>query len=167
MIHKFQLIDRVFMTVTEKGSTLTIRSAKKEDSGQYMCQVPNGQLDPQKLIHTVSNHGLDEEDRKLKKTSDSISLLLKLRPSQTHHQHHQIANNNRYPKNTIYKNIIANAAMTNFVSVITIYNFDPSHTLFCPIFKSKWYFRLNSYLLGPLALLQTESRFGFFIIKLK
>ena len=54
----------VFMTVTEKGSTLTIRSAKKEDSGQYMCQVPNGQLDPQKLIHTVSNHGLDEEDRK-------------------------------------------------------------------------------------------------------
>ena len=132
-----------------------------------MCQVPNGQLDPQKLIHTVSNHGLDEEDRKLKKTSDSISLLLKLRPSQTHHQHHQIANNNRYPKNTIYKNIIANAAMTNFVSVITLYNFDPSHTLFCPIFKSKWYFRLRSYLLGPLALLQTESRFGFFIIKLK
>ena len=72
-----------------------------------------------------------------------------------------------YPKNTIYKNIIANAARTNFVSVITLYNFDPSHTLFCPIFKSKWYFRLRSYLLGPLALLQTESRFGFFIIKLK
>ena len=67
MIHKFQLIDRVFMTVTEKGSTLTIRSAKKEDSGQYMCQVPNGQLDPQKLIHTVSNHGLNDEDRKYKR----------------------------------------------------------------------------------------------------
>ena len=53
MIHTFQLIDRVFMSVTEKGSTLTIRSAKKEDSGQYMCQVPNGQLDPQELIHTI------------------------------------------------------------------------------------------------------------------
>ena len=67
MIHKFQLIDRVFMSVTEKGSTLTIRSAKKEDSGQYMCQVLNGQLDPLKLIHTVSNHGLDDEDPKYKR----------------------------------------------------------------------------------------------------
>jgi len=53
MLMDYQLIDRVFMTETEKGSTLTISSAKKEDSGQYMCQVPNGQLDPQKLIHTV------------------------------------------------------------------------------------------------------------------
>ena len=66
MIHKFQLLDRVIVTVTEKGSNLTIRSAKKEDSGQYMCQVPNGRLDPLKLIHTVSNHGFDDEDRKYK-----------------------------------------------------------------------------------------------------
>ena len=62
------------MTVTEKGSTLTIRSAKKEDSGQYMCQVPNGQLDL-KLIHTVSNHGLDVEDPKYKRHQTAYLYL--------------------------------------------------------------------------------------------
>ena len=138
MIHTFQLIDRVFMTVTEKGSTLTIRSAKKEDSGQYMCQVPNGQLDPLKLIHTVSNHGLDDEDQKYKKNirqhifTYEIETITNLTINQRYIINYcQIANIYVYPKNTIYKNITTNAT-TNFVIVITIYNFGPSHTFFCP-----------------------------------
>ena len=134
MIHKFQLIDRVFMTVTEKGSTLTIRSAKKEDSGQYMCQVPNGQLDPQKLILRLV---IMVSMMRIQNIKDIRQHIF------TYHNkpHHQ------YPKNTIYKNIITNA-MTNFVSVITIYCIYTILILaalyFALIFKSKLYFRLTS-----------------------
>ena len=33
--------------------------------------------------------------------------------------------------------------MTNFVSVITIYNFDPSHTLFCPDIQQQIIFQVD------------------------
>ena len=48
-----QLSGRATVSVTSRGSTLTIGAAKTEDAGQYKCEVAV-QNNPPELKHTVS-----------------------------------------------------------------------------------------------------------------
>ena len=60
---------RANVTVSEKGSTLVIESAKEEDAGEYKCEVAIDGDNTPEIVHTVSILG---------KFTNNLSIFLNI-----------------------------------------------------------------------------------------